>query len=135
MSSPSRVRGKALKALALALFLEDKIQHLINIPAPNLLKLTSRKRDIHERKYVKWGMMTLTQYYTISWASARWKRGGGHGSPWIFIHFVLNLPNFKNLPFLEVNTGSIVIGPLLKIFQPTPLYNIMTFILQFQIFY
>ena len=31
-----------------------KIQHLINIPEPNLLKLTSRKRDIHERKYVKW---------------------------------------------------------------------------------
>ena len=40
------------------MFLEGKIQHLINIPAPNLLKLTSRKRDIHERKYVKWGIMT-----------------------------------------------------------------------------
>ena len=40
------------------MFLEGKIQHLINIPAPNLLKLTSRKRDIHERKYVKWGTMT-----------------------------------------------------------------------------
>ena len=52
-------------ALALFVFLEGKIQHLINIPAPNLLKLTSRKRDIHERQYVKWGMMTLTQYYTI----------------------------------------------------------------------
>ena len=38
------------------------MQHLINIPAPNLLKLTNRKRDIHERKYVKWGMVTLTQY-------------------------------------------------------------------------
>ena len=37
------------------------MQHLINIPTPNLLKLTSRKRDIHETKYVKWGMMTLTQ--------------------------------------------------------------------------
>ena len=59
------VRGRAPEALALFMFLELKIQHLINIPAPNLLKLTSRKRDIHERKYVKWGMMTLTQYYTI----------------------------------------------------------------------
>ena len=65
MSSPSGVRGEAPEALALFMFLESKIQHLINIPAPNLLKLTSRKRDIHERKYVKWGMMTLTQYYTI----------------------------------------------------------------------
>ena len=53
------------QALALFMFLEGKMQHLINIPAPNLLKLTSRKRDIQERKYVKWGMMTLTQYYTI----------------------------------------------------------------------
>ena len=60
-----RVRGVAPEALALFMFLEGKIQHLINIPAPNLLKLTSRKRDVHEKKYVKWGMMTLTQYYTI----------------------------------------------------------------------
>ena len=65
MSSPSGVRGGAPEASALFMFLEGKIQRLINIPAPNLLKLTSRKRDIHERKYVKWGMMTLTQYYTI----------------------------------------------------------------------
>ena len=36
------------------------MQHLINILAPNLIKLTSRKRDIHERKCVKWGMMTDT---------------------------------------------------------------------------
>ena len=56
----SGVRGRAPEAFALFMFLEDKIEHLINIPAPNLLKLTSRKRDIHERKYVKWGMMTLT---------------------------------------------------------------------------
>ena len=40
---------------------------MINILAPNLLKLTSTKRDIHERKYVKWGMMTLTQYYTVQY--------------------------------------------------------------------
>ena len=53
LSSPSVVRGGAPEALALFMFLEGKIQHLINIPAPNLLKLTSRKRDIHERKYVK----------------------------------------------------------------------------------
>ena len=52
---PSGVRGRAPEALALFMFLEDKIQHLINIPAPNLLKLTNRKRDIHERKYVKGG--------------------------------------------------------------------------------
>ena len=65
MSSPSGVRGSAPEALALFMFLEGKIQHLINIPAPNVLKLTSRKRDIHERKYVERGMMTLTQYYTI----------------------------------------------------------------------
>ena len=57
--------GGAPEALAHFMFLEGKIQHFINIPAPNLLKLTSRKRDIHKRKYVKWGMMTLTQYYTI----------------------------------------------------------------------
>ena len=43
------------------MFLEGKIQHLISIPALNLLKLTSRKRDMHERKYVKMGMMTMTQ--------------------------------------------------------------------------
>ena len=55
----------APEALALFMFLEGKILHLINIPASNLLKLTSRKRYIHERKYVKWGMMALTQYYTI----------------------------------------------------------------------
>ena len=66
MSSPSGVRGGAPEALALFMFLEGKIQHLINIPAPNLLKLTSRKCYIHERKYVKWWMMTLTQYYTYS---------------------------------------------------------------------
>ena len=60
----SGVRGRVPEALALFMFLEGKIQHLINIPAPNLLKLTSRKRDIHERKYVMWGMMTCTQYYT-----------------------------------------------------------------------
>ena len=57
--------GRAPEALALFMFFDGKIHHLINIPAPNLLKLTSRKRGIHERKYVKWGMMTLTQYYTI----------------------------------------------------------------------
>ena len=65
MSSPSGVLGGAPEALALFMFIEGKIQHLINIPAPNLLKLPGKKRDIHERKYVKWGMMTLTQYYTI----------------------------------------------------------------------
>ena len=65
MSSPSGVRGRAPEALAFFMFLEGKIQHLINIPAPNFLKLTCKKRDIHERKYLKWGMMTLTQYYTI----------------------------------------------------------------------
>ena len=59
MSSPSGVRGRALEALALFMFLERKIQHLITILESNLLKLTSRKRDIHERKYVKWGVMTL----------------------------------------------------------------------------
>ena len=52
---PSGVRGRALEALAVFMFLEGKIQHLINIPAPNLLKLTSKKRDIHERTYMKWG--------------------------------------------------------------------------------
>ena len=46
--------GSAPEALALFMFLEGKIQHLINILAPNLIKLTSRKRDIHERQYVKW---------------------------------------------------------------------------------
>ena len=65
MSSLSGVRGRALKALALFMFLKDKTQHLINIPAPNLLKLTSKKPDIHEKKYVKRGIMTLAQYYTI----------------------------------------------------------------------
>ena len=65
VSSPSGVWGRASEALALFMFFERKIQHLINIPSPNLLKLTSRKRDIHERKYVKWGVMTLTQYCTI----------------------------------------------------------------------
>ena len=53
MSYPSEARGRALEALALFMFPEGKIQHLINIPAPNLLKLTGKKRDIHERKYVK----------------------------------------------------------------------------------
>ena len=48
MNSPSGVRGRAPEALALFMLIEGKIQHLINIPAPNLLKLTSRKRDIHE---------------------------------------------------------------------------------------
>ena len=67
MSSPSGVWGGAPEASALFMFLEGKIQRLINIPAPNLLKLTSRKRDIHESKYVKWGMMTLTQYYTVQY--------------------------------------------------------------------
>ena len=65
VSSPRGVRGGAREALALFMFLEGKIQHLINIPGLNLLKLTSRKRDIHKRKYVKWGIMTLTQYYAI----------------------------------------------------------------------
>ena len=63
MSSPTGVRGRAPEALALFMFLERKIQRLVNIPGPNLLKLTSRDRDIHEKKYMKWGMMTLTQYY------------------------------------------------------------------------
>ena len=65
VSSPTGVRGGAPEALPLFMFLEGKIQHLINIPSPNLLKLTSSKRDIHERKYVKGGMMTLTQHYTL----------------------------------------------------------------------
>ena len=52
MSSPSGVRGRAPEALALFMFLEGKIQHLINIPAPNLLKLTSRKRGIAYMKKV-----------------------------------------------------------------------------------
>ena len=60
MSSPSGVRDRAPEAVALFMFLEGKLQHLINILAPSLLKLTSRKRDIRERKYVKSGMMTLT---------------------------------------------------------------------------
>ena len=55
MSYPSGVRGGAPEALVLFMSLEGKIQRLINIPAPNLLKLTSRKRDMHDRKYVKWG--------------------------------------------------------------------------------
>ena len=50
VSSPSGVWGGAPEALAFFMFLESKIQHLINITAPNLLKLTSRKRDMHERK-------------------------------------------------------------------------------------
>ena len=50
LSSPSEVRGKALEPLALFMFFEGKIQHLINIPAPNLLKLTSRKRDMKESR-------------------------------------------------------------------------------------
>ena len=62
---PSGDRDRAPEALAIFMFLESKIQHLSNIPAPNLRELTSRKRDIHERKYVKWRMMILTQYYTI----------------------------------------------------------------------
>ena len=51
MSSPIGVRSGAREALALFMFLEGKIQYLINISAPNLLKLTSKKRDIglHER--------------------------------------------------------------------------------------
>ena len=61
---PQRGPGQSPGSFNTFVFVEGKIQHLINIPAPNLLKLTSRKRDIHERKYVKWGMMTLTQYYT-----------------------------------------------------------------------
>ena len=53
---PQQGPGGAPKALVLFMFLEGKIQYLINIPAPNLLKLTNRNRDIlHERKYVKWG--------------------------------------------------------------------------------
>ena len=31
----------------------------------------------------------------MPWASARGV-GRGHGSPWIFTHYLLNLPNFKN---------------------------------------
>ena len=49
-SSHSEVRGGDPEASAFFMFLDGKIQHLINITAPNLLKLTSRKRDIHERK-------------------------------------------------------------------------------------
>ena len=49
VSSPGGIRSGALEALALFMFLEGKIQHLINIPAPNLLKLTRRIRDIHDR--------------------------------------------------------------------------------------
>ena len=49
---PQRGPGRSPGTFSTFMFLEGKIQHLINIPAPNLLKLTSRKRDIHERKYV-----------------------------------------------------------------------------------
>ena len=65
VSSPTGVRGSAPEALILFILLEGKIQHFINISAPNVLKLTSRKFGLHEREYVKWGMMTLTQYCTI----------------------------------------------------------------------
>ena len=50
VSFPSGVRGRAPKALARFMFLEGKIQHLINVPAPNLLKLTSKKRDVRKKK-------------------------------------------------------------------------------------
>ena len=52
------------------------------------------------------------------------KGGRGQGRampPWIFTHSLLNLPNFKNSFILVVDTGSILIGPLLKNFLPTPL--------------
>ena len=52
MNSSSGVQGRAPETLALFMFFEGKIQHLINIQAPNLLKLISRKRDIHTRKKV-----------------------------------------------------------------------------------
>ena len=45
---------------------------------------------------------------------------GGATLPWIFTHFFLNLPNFKNFSILVVNAGFILIGPL-KIFLSTPL--------------
>ena len=41
MGERSGVRGGAPEVLALFIFLDGKIQHLINIPAPNLLKLTT----------------------------------------------------------------------------------------------
>ena len=60
MSSPSEIQGRVPEALALFMSLERKILQLINIPAPNLLKLTSRKRDIHEKNITcKVGMMLI----------------------------------------------------------------------------
>ena len=50
---PQRDPEIATEALELFMFLEGKMQHLINIPAPNLLKLTNRKRDI---PYIKQNM-------------------------------------------------------------------------------
>ena len=41
VSSLSGICGGAPEALALFMFLKSKIQHLINIPAANLLNLTS----------------------------------------------------------------------------------------------
>ena len=56
-----------------------------------------------------------------AWASAR----GGRGGPWPppgFSHTLSKSSQIsKILPFLVVNTGSILIGPPLKIFLPTPL--------------
>ena len=58
----------------------------------------------------------------LPWASAR----GGRGGPWPppgFSHTLSKSSQIsKILPFLVVNTGSILIGPPpLKIFLPTPL--------------
>ena len=47
--------------------------------------------------------------------------GGGHGPPLDFHTLSKSSQISKILPFLVVNTGSILIGPPLKIFLPTPL--------------
>ena len=69
---------------------------------------------LHQLLSINKGTLTSISHSSLcTWVSARGGRGG-QGSPRILIHSLLNLPNFKNLPFLVVNAASILIGPLEK---------------------
>ena len=58
------------------------------------------------------------------WPQMHGRRQGGQMGPWppLDIHTLYLKPSYsKILPFLEVNTGSLLTGPFLKNFLPTPL--------------
>ena len=92
--------------------------------------LTSRTRNntvelIVKKNLLLWCFFCALEvtFYSLIYMGVGKGGGGagqGHGLPWIFTSSLLNLPNFKILQFLAVNTCSILVSPPWKFFCRRP---------------